>query len=73
MMRTFTNTREKSSHPVQTEITLPVENFHRFSCLMDSSDDVRIMSYSDPEDGMMIVYIACRDRDIAEAMEDGWS
>ena len=73
MMKTFTNTRAKSSHPVQTEITLPVESFYRFSCLMDNSDDVRIMAYSDPEDGMMIVYIACLNHDVAEAMQDGWA
>jgi hypothetical protein len=40
---------------------------------MDNSDDVRITAHSDPGDGMMIVYIACRDREIAEAMEDVWS
>jgi hypothetical protein len=73
MMKTFTSARAKSSHPVQTEITLPVENFYRFSCLIDNSDDVRIVAYSDAEDGMMIVYIACLNHDVAEAIQDGWA
>ena len=73
MMTTFTNTRAKSSHPVQTEITLPVENFYRFSCLVDDNDAVRIMAHSDPEDGMMVVYIACLNHDVAEAMQDVWA
>jgi hypothetical protein len=72
-MKTFTNTRAKSSHPVRAEITLPVEDFYRFSCLMDSSDDARIMACSDPEGGMMIVYIACLNHDVAESIHDIWA
>ncbi len=73
MTKTFTSARAISSHPIQTKIILPVENFYRFSCLIDNSDGVRITAYSDPEDGMMILYIACRDREIAEAMDDVWA
>ena len=61
------------SHPVLAEITLPVERFYYFSCLVDNSNDVRIMGYSDPECGMIIVRIACLDENVAEAMERGWA
>lgn len=63
----------RPSHPILAEITLNVERFHHLSCLIEDNAELRMIGHDDPDDGMMTVYIACVDHDVAEAMEDGWS
>jgi HD superfamily phosphohydrolase YqeK len=61
------------SHPILVEITLNVERFYHFGCLVDDSVELRMIGNDDPDDGMITVYVACIDHDVARAMEDGWS
>lgn len=71
-MNKLTKTIHQSKR-VLTDITINAKDLHRFSCLIDDSDNVIMTGSDDPEDGMVTVHISCQDYKVARDMERGWA
>ena len=61
------------SHPVPTKLSIDAAEFHRFEQLNENHPETKIIRHDDPKDGMIAVFVACTDGEVAEALENTWA
>jgi hypothetical protein len=64
--------RLPDSHPYVSEVTIDPADWYRFHQLDDDNPATRILSYDEPQNGTMTVYVACASVETRRRLEDGW-
>jgi hypothetical protein len=61
-----------ASHPVFAEIAIDPSVWHGFQRLFADDPATRILGHDAPQNGKMVVYVACASRETRQRLEDGW-
>lgn len=60
------------SHPILAEIAIDPVGWFDFERLHADNPATRIVAHDAPQDGKMVVYVACASKETRQRLEDGW-
>ena len=64
--------RLPASHPILAEISIDPVRLYDLERLNADNPDTQIVGHDNPNDGMMIVFVACATEEVRRRLEDGW-
>lgn len=65
--------RLPASHPFLAEIEIDPADWYRFNNLNNDTPATKIVTYDDPQDGLMLVYVACSSEEVRRRLTKGWA
>ena len=64
--------RLPSSHPILAEITIDPVHWHDLQRLDADDLTIHIVGHDEPQNGKMVVYVACASHAVRDRLEDCW-
>jgi hypothetical protein len=61
------------SHPVLAKLSIDAAEFHRFEQLNENHPETKIIRHDDPKSGMIGVFVACANDEVAVMLTDAWA
>ena len=64
--------RLPATHPILAQIVIDPVNWHDLQRLDADDLTIHIVGHDAPQDGQMVVYVACASIAVKDRLEDGW-